>query len=98
MLIRRQSGTFEFEKDPFSKNVQGVGKIYQEVWLLMNFLQTKPQFKIMIIKYYDLYYTVIKKRDDKEIVLDKYEKIFKFFNDYSTPNHYIGGKNDNATL
>ena len=34
----------------------------------MKFLQTKPQVKKKNIKYYDLYYTVIKNRDDKEIV------------------------------
>ena len=27
MNIRRQSGIFQFEEDPFSKNVQGIGKI-----------------------------------------------------------------------
>ena len=34
----------------------------------MKFLQTKQQVKNMNINYYDLYYTVIKNRDDKEIV------------------------------
>ena len=29
--IRRQSGNFQFEECPFSKNVQGIGKIYHEV-------------------------------------------------------------------
>ena len=43
MNIRRQSGTFEFEEDTFSKNVQGIGKVYHEVLLLMKFLQTEPQ-------------------------------------------------------
>ena len=28
--------------------------------MFMKILQTKPQVKIVIIKYYDLYYTVIK--------------------------------------
>ena len=37
----------------------------------MKFLQTKPQVKNMNINYYDLYYTVVKNRDDKEIVDDK---------------------------
>ena len=59
---------FRFEEDPFAKNAQGVSKSYHEVLLLMKFLQTKPQVKNMNIKYYDLYYTVIKNRDDKEIV------------------------------
>ena len=39
----------------------------------MKFLQTKPQVKIMNIDYYNLYYTVIKTRDDKEDVDDKNE-------------------------
>ena len=40
MITRRQSNTFQFEEDPFSEIVQSVGKIYHEVLLLMNFLQT----------------------------------------------------------
>ena len=39
----------------------------------MKFLQTKPQIKNMNIKYYDLYYTVIKTRDEIEIVDNQYE-------------------------
>ena len=31
MNTRRQSGNFQFQEDPFSKNVQGVGEIYHEV-------------------------------------------------------------------
>ena len=62
MNNRRQSGNFQFEEDPFSKYVQGIGKFYHEVLLLVKFLQTKPQIKNMDIKYYDLFYTVIKKR------------------------------------
>ena len=38
--------------------------------LLMMFFQTKPQVKNTNIKYYDLYYTVIKNRD---IIHDKKE-------------------------
>ena len=56
------------DEDPFSKNAQGISLFYHEVLLLMKFLQTKPQVKNMNIKYYDLHYTVIKNRDDKEIV------------------------------
>ena len=48
--------------DPFSKNIQSVSKTTHEVLLSMNFLQTKPQIKNMNINYFDLYYTVIKKR------------------------------------
>ena len=80
---------FKFEEDSFTKNVEGFGKIYDEEILLMKFLQTKPQVKNMDINYYDLYYTVVKNRDEKEIVDDQYEKIEK---DSITPNHYIGIK------
>ena len=59
--IRRQSGTFQFEEDPFSKNVRGIGKKIQDVLLLMKFLQTKPQVKSMNNVYYDLYCTCKKK-------------------------------------
>ena len=58
----------------------------------MKFLQTKPQVKKMNIIYYDFYYTVIESRDDKEIVLEKYENNYINFNDYITPNHYNGQK------
>ena len=73
MNNRRQSGAFQFEEDPFSKNVQGIGKYYHEVFLLIKVLQTKPSFKNMNINYYDLYYTVNKNRDDKDIMNDKKE-------------------------
>ena len=56
--------TFRFEEDPFAKNSQGIAKVYHEVLMLMKFLQTKPQVKNMNIIYYDLYYTVIKIRDE----------------------------------
>ena len=56
---------FETQEDPFSKNAQGISKIYHEILLLMNFLQTKPQVKNMKINYYDLYYTV--KTEKKKI-------------------------------
>ena len=46
----------------------------------------------MNIKYYDLHYTVYKNRDDK------YEKNYNNFNDYITPNHYIGPQKDNVIL
>ena len=63
----------------------------------MKFLQTKPQVRNMKNNCYDLYYTVIKNRDDKENVNDEYEIIhndFINFNVFITPNHYIGIKND----
>ena len=45
---------FRFEEDPFSKNAEGIVKIYHDVLMLMKFLQTKPQVKNMKINYYDL--------------------------------------------
>ena len=48
----------------------------KEVMLLLKLLQTKLQVKIKDIIFYDLYHTVIKNRDDKEIVNDdEYENI-----------------------
>ena len=61
------------DEDPSAKNAQGVSKFYHEVILLMKFLQTKPEIKNTYIKYYDLYYTVIKNRDEKEIVGNQFE-------------------------
>ena len=55
----------------------------------------------MNINYYDLYYTVIKNRDEKEIMHDEDENKENDhikYNDYITPNHYIGRKNDNTLL
>ena len=75
MDIKRQSGKFQFEEDLFSKNAEGISKIYHEFSMIMKFLQTKPQVKKMNSKYYDLYYTVNKKRDEKIIEDEKCEKI-----------------------
>ena len=66
----------------------------------MKLLQTKLQVKINNINYYDIHYTVIKNRDEKDVVNDKYEKNE---NDYFSlndivPNEYIGTKNDNVIL
>ena len=46
---------FQTQEQPFSKNTQGISKVYHEVLLLMKFPQTKPQVKNMNINYYDLY-------------------------------------------
>ena len=46
---------FKFDEDSLSKNAPSIGKFYDEVLLLLKFLQTKPQNKIMNIFYYDLY-------------------------------------------
>ena len=84
---------FKVEENPFSKNARGVIKIYHEVSLLMKFLQTKPQVKNVNINFHELYYTVIKNRDDKEIVYDQNEDNehdYINYEDFITPSHFIG--------
>ena len=82
---------FQSAQDPFAKNAQSISKFYHEVLLLMKFSQTKPQVKNMNNNYYDLYYTVIKVRDgNKDIDNDTNDYIN--FNDFITPNHYVGIK------
>ena len=76
--IEMKNRNFQTQEDLFSKNAQGVSKIYHEVLLLMKFLQTKPQVKNMNINYYDLCYTVNKTRDknkDIDIQYENYENI-----------------------
>ena len=58
---------FQFEQDPFAKNAQGISKNYHEVFLLIKCLQKKPQVKNMNINFCDLYYTVIKNRDEMKL-------------------------------
>ena len=77
-----------FDEDPFAKNAQGISKIYHEVLKLLKFLQTKPQVKNMNLNFFDLYYTVIKTRDEKIVIDNQYENDFINFNDI-VPNHYI---------
>ena len=55
----------------------------------MKCLHTKLQTKNMNISYYDLYYTVIKVRDENKDLDNQYEDDY---NDFITPNHYIGIK------
>ena len=62
---------FKFDEDQFSKTAQSISKIYQDFLLLMKILPTKPRIKKMIFNYYDLYYTVIRNRDDKGIEIKK---------------------------
>ena len=57
----------KMDEDPFSKNAQRLSNIYHEVLLLMKFLQTKPQAKIMNFIYFDLYFTVIEKGMKKKL-------------------------------
>ena len=92
---------FQTQQDPFSKNAEGNNKFYHEVLLLMKFLQTKPQVKNKNIKYYDLYYTVIKTRDENRDIDNQYENDYNDyinFNDFIAPNHYIGIKKNNEII
>ena len=89
-----QNKNFQTQQDPFSRNARGISKIYHEVLLLMNFLQTKPQINEMNINYYDLYYTVIRIRDKNKDIDNQYENDdndYIIFNDI-VPNDYVGIK------
>ena len=80
------------DQDPLSKNAQGIHKIYHEVLFLMKFLQTKPRVKNMNINYFDLYYTVIKTRDENRDIdnqYENYENDYINFNDFIIPNQNI---------
>ena len=82
------------QQDSFSKNAQIINKIYHEVLLLMKFLQTKPEVKNMNNNYYDLYYTVIKVRNQIKDIDNQYENDendYINFNDI-VPNNYVGIK------
>ena len=83
---------FQTHQGPFSRNAQGISKIYHEVIWLMKFLQTKPQIKNLNINYHDLYYTVIKVRDENEDKYNQYENDNDFinFNEFIALNHYFG--------
>ena len=90
-----KNGSFQTQRDPSSRNAQGISKIYHEVILLMKCLQTKAQIKNMNINYYDLYYTVIKTRDENKDIDNQYENDYNDyinFHDFITPNHYVGIK------
>ena len=54
MQYMRQSNTFPFEEDFFSKGAQGITFIYHEVLLLMKFLQANPQLESLKMSFYDL--------------------------------------------
>ena len=88
----------KMDEDPFARNAQDNSRTYHEVLLLMKFQQTKPQVRNMINKDYELYFTVIKNRDDIEIVKDENENDYFNITDFFTPRHYIGRKNNNEIL
>ena len=90
----KKNKIFLTQQGPFAKNAQGSSKICHEVLLLMKFLQTKPQVKKMNNNNYDLYYTVIKTRDENKDIDNQYENDendYFNFNDIA-PNHYVGIK------
>ena len=64
----------------------------------MKILQSRPQLKSLNINYYDLYYTVIINRNENEVVKDGCEIDYINFNDFITPNHHIGRKNDSSIM
>ena len=100
MNIRRQNGNFQFEEGVFSKVAQGVIQIYHEV-LQIKILQTKPQIRSMNINYYDLYYTILKNRGEKQTVIDEHgdnESDYFIYDNFITRNHYIGRKNDDVII
>ena len=101
MRIRRHNGNFQFEEDPFAVKDGSISEIYHEELLLMKFFQTKPNVKNMNFNYYDLYYTLDKNRDDIQTVNEEYEineNDYFCFEDFITPNHYIGRKIDDSIL
>ena len=85
------------DEGPSAKNAQSFGKIYHKALMLMKFLQTKPEVRNMNIKYFDLYYTVIKNRDEREIEDNQYENDLINFSDI-IPNGYIGRKDNKEVL
>ena len=94
--IEMKNKNYQGQQDPFSRNAQGISKIYHEVLLLMKFLQTKPQIKNMNINYFDLYYTVIKVRNENRDIDDNYQNDENDYIDINNfmihPNHYVGIK------
>ena len=99
--IEMKDKNFQTQQYPFSKNAQGISKIYHEVILLIKFLQTKPQVKNMNINYCDLYYTVIKIRDGNKDIDNQYENYYNDYinyQDFITPNHYFGIKPGDTIL
>ena len=99
--IEMKNINFQTQEYHFAKNAHGISKIYHEVLLLMKFLQTKPQVKNMNNKFYDLYYTVIKVRDENKEIDSQYENDDNDYiniNDFINPNHYVGIKKNNEIL
>ena len=87
--IEMKNKTYQSQQDPFSGNAQCISKIYHEILLLMKILQAKPQIKNMNINYYDLYFTVIKVRDENKDIENQNENDYINFSDIITLNHNI---------
>ena len=69
--------------------------------MLTKFLQTKPDVKNLNINYYESYYTVIRYRVENQDVDNQYEKVendYVTYEDFITPNHYIGIKSRGTML
>ena len=54
----------------------------------------------MNIKYYDMYYTVIRIRDENKDIDNEYEKDDTEYNNFNDiiPNHYVGIKKNNEKI
>ena len=88
-------------EDPFSRNAQGISKVYHEVLLLTKFLQTKSEVKNRNMIYYNLYNTVIKTRGENKNTDNLYENDEKDYidiNDFINPNLYVGIIKNNEIL
>ena len=90
--IEMKNRNFQTQEDPYSRNAKGISRSYHEVSLSMKFLQTKPQVKNMNIKYYDLYYTVIRIRGKNRDIGIQYEIDGNDYINYNDiiPNQYVG--------
>ena len=96
MNYRTQSGYFQFKEDYFDENAQGSAKIMDEVFLLlMIYLQTTLQVKSLNLNFYGLFYTLIKKRGEREEE-KKYDNIYDNVIDHTY--HIAAIKNDVVLL
>ena len=78
MNCRQQCGYCQCEQDIFSKDAQGIMKIFLDFWFLLSFLQLKAQNESRNITYYGLYYTVLKKLIEVEKKVTSTEAISGF--------------------
>ena len=64
--------SFQTQEDPFAKTALGISKNYPEVFLLVKFLQTKPQVKNMNIIF--MIYIILLLKIEKKKIMKKSEK------------------------